>query len=508
MSVLRQFPVLVVLLLIVSAAMLIPAIQAANTGQWAIARSFLYHGVFFAIVGIILGTATMNSRPRMAARYHLLSLLGTYLLLPIFLAAPLAPLLPMFSFGHLYFEMLSCLTTTGATIFERPALIASPIHLWRSMVGWFGGLVVLVTAFAVLAPLNLGGFEIGQNAMAMRGGTGMTLRGERPGSSLEEASRRIRSQALFITPIYATVTGVLAFLLIFLGDKPLTALSHAMGTLSTSGISPLPHLEGAGSGRAGELVIACFLLFAISHRGLNARILRFRLPNLRNPQVQLMLISVLSVTLVLFLRSFIGAVEIDRQGQIGSALRALWGSIFTVLSFLTTTGYESHDWRTMQIWSGLPDPGAILLGVAVMGGGIATTAGGVKLLRLYALYRHGLREMDKLVHPSSLGRHGVGDQLISEEGPKIAFVFLMLFLVTLAVLMIALSATGLGFQESLTCAVASLTTTGPAIKIGGSEFGYTDLSAAGRAIFGLGMIVGRMETLVVIALFNPSFWRS
>ena len=146
-----------------------------------------------------------------------------------------------------------------------------------------------------------------------------------------------------------------------------------------------------------------------------------------------MLISVLGVTAMLFLRSFVGAAEIDRQDNLAAALQAIWGSLFTVLSFLTTTGFESHDWRAMQLWSDLPDPGMILLGVAVMGGGIATTAGGVKLLRLYALYRQGLREMDKLIHPSSLGRRGQGDQMISEGGPRIAFIFLMLFLTALAV---------------------------------------------------------------------------
>ena len=155
-----------------------------------------------------------------------------------------------------------------------------------------------------------------------------------------------------------------------------------------------------------------------------------------------MLISVLGVTAVLFLRSFVGAVEIDRQDNLVAALQAIWGSVFTVLSFLTTTGFESHDWRAMQLWSDLPEPGIILLGVAVMGGGIATTAGGIKLLRLYALYRHGLREMDKLVHPSSLGRRGQGDALISRGGARIAFIFLMLSLIALALVMLALAATG------------------------------------------------------------------
>ena len=156
--------------------------------------------------------------------------------------------------------------------------------------------------------------------------------------------------------------------------------------------------------------------------------------------------------------------------------QAIWGSLFTVLSFLTTTGFESRDWRAMQLWSDLPEPGTILLGVAVMGGGIATTAGGVKLLRLYALYRHGLREMDQLIHPSSLGRRGQGDQLISEGGPRIAFIFLMLFLISLALVMIALSATGLSFERSLGLAIAGLTTTGPAIATFGDGLGYRELS--------------------------------
>ena len=89
-----------------------------------------------------------------------------------------------------------------------------------------------------------------------------------------------------------------------------------------------------------------------------------------------MLIAVVGVTVMLFLRSFAGAVEIDRQDNVAAALQAVWGSLFTTLSFLTTTGFESGDWRAMQIWSNLPNPGTILLAVAIMGGGIATTAGG------------------------------------------------------------------------------------------------------------------------------------
>jgi len=500
MGVVRKFPALVLLVLVSAGLMQVAALHAATGGAWATARTFFYHGALFFVLGVIIGLATMNAVPRQAARYHLMTLLLTYIALPLVLAAPLAALIPGFGLGGAYFEALSCLTTTGATLFPSPRILPDTVHLWRSLIGWGGGLLILVTAFAILAPMGLGGFEIGQGSTGQRAG-------QRTGT-VDQASERIVHYVRLIAPVYVAFTGILALALIILGDRTFVAVAHAMAAISTSGISPVGGLDGMPSGRLGEMVFAIFLLPAITHRGLSFDLRRGRRPGLTDPQLQLMLISVVGVTVVLFLRSFIGAAEIERQDNLAAALQAVWGSSFTVLSFLSTTGFESTDWRAMQIWSGLPDPGTILLGVAVMGGGIATTAGGVKLLRLYALYRHGLREMDLLVHPASLGRHGQGDRLISERGPRIAFVFLMLFLIALALIMIALSATGLSFERSLTLAVAALTTTGPAIRTLGDGLTYSDLSGFAQAILCVGMIVGRMEALVIVALFNPSYWRS
>lgn len=502
MAMLRQFPVFAILMLIASGMMLLPALQAASLRDWDVARAFLDHAVFFTLCAVILGIATMNRTPSHPARYHLLMLLLSYLLLPLMLAAPFIATLPN-GIGDGYFEMLSCLTTTGATLFDRPHYLAEPLHLWRALIGWMGGLLILITAFAILAPLNLGGFEIGQ-AGSLVGASGS---GGRRAGTVEEATGRILRTAWAIGPIYGALTAALWVLLMLAGDRPFIALCHAMATISTSGVSPVGGIQAMPSGRLGELAMAVFLLPAVSYHLVRITFRRWPGVRLSDPQVQLMLISVLTVTLVLFLRSFVGAAEINRQDNLAAAVQAIWGSLFTVLSFLTTTGFESHDWRAMQLWSDLPDPAIILLAVAVIGGGIATTAGGVKLLRIYALYRHGLREMDKLIHPSSLGRRGQGDQLISESGPRIAFIFFMLFLTAVAIAMMALAATGLGFEQSLGLAIAGMTTTGPAIGTFGDGLTYRDLSPVAKTIFAVAMIVGRMEPLVIVALFNPQWWR-
>jgi trk system potassium uptake protein len=499
MRVFRDFPAFSVLLILASALMLVPALHAAHLEDWRIARTFLYHAVFFVILAVILGLALRNRAVAKAERYQLLTLLLAYLLLPVALAMPVVELQPV-RFSEAYFEMLSSLTTTGATIFDRHWLVPQPIHLWRAVVGWAGGLMILVAAFAVLAPLNLGGFEI---TRATRDEAD-----RRQSLDISAAQERLVRSATVIAPVYALFTGVLAILLMIAGDRPFTAFCHAMSTLSTSGISPVGGPALARSGFLGEVLIAVFLFVAVSHRALAIRFSRMDRPSLRNPEIQLMLISVLGVTVVLFLRSFVGAIEADRQANLLAAGQAVWGSLFTVLSHLTTAGFESRYWLTMQIWSRLEAPGIILLGVAIMGGGIATTAGGVKLLRIYALYRHGLREMDRLIHPSSAGRRGSsGNGLITEAGTRIAFVFLMLFLISTALVTMALAATGLTFERSLTLAIAALTTTGPLIATLGDGTTYREASDLARWILCAAMVVGRMEALVVIALFNPSYWR-
>lgn len=493
-----KLPAFPAILLAAAGLMLVPAAHAAQLEDWRVARTFLYHGGLLAVVAIILGIGLANYRPYRAERYQLLTLLLSYLLLPLALALPVRALTSI-PFHDAWFEMLSSLTTTGATVFDRYWLVAPSIHLWRGLVGWGGGLMILVAAFAVLAPLNLGGFEIVHRDRADAEG--------RRSPSLDLARERIRRSIRTVAPVYAVFTFTLAVLLMIAGDEPIVAFCHAMATVSTSGISPVGGLANGPGGIPGEAMMAVFLLPAVTHHMLSFRLWHWRQLSFGDPEIQLMLIAVLAVTAVLSMRAFLGAVEAERATDLLTAGQALWGSLFTVLSHLTTTGFESRHWMTMETWSGLSAPGTILLGAAIMGGGIATTAGGVKLLRLHTLYRHGMSELGRLVHPSNPGRRSGAAGTFTSAGTRIAFVFLMLFLISIAVVTIALAATGIAFERGLVLAVAGLTTTGPAIAILDDGTTYRELGPAAQVILGAAMIIGRMEALVIIALFNPAYWR-
>jgi trk system potassium uptake protein TrkH len=199
----------------------------------------------------------------------------------------------------------------------------------------------------------------------------------------------------------------------------------------------------------------------------------------------------------------------DVEVTVIEGVLGFWGALFTVTSFLTTTGFESQFWEETRAWSGFGAAGVMLLGLAVFGGGVATTAGGVKLLRCYALSQHGIREMEKLVQPHSIGAPGRLGREFRRQGAYAAWVFFMLFALSIAVVMVALSLTsGLDFEETMILTVASLSTTGPLVEsAGAAPIDLAVLSDPARIILCLAMVVGRLEAIAIIALLNPEFWR-
>lgn len=498
---LRSLPLFVVLPGLGISGMYIPMIFAIRLQDWLVARTLFYHTTFLLILLSLVAIAVTGHQPRNTARSYLVTVFAAFILIPAALAVPFDALVPQIGYFGAYFEMLSSLTTTGATLFEDPAVLPAPLHLMRSLAGWFGGFFMLVVAMSIFAPLQIGGFEIFN---ASRGTARATTQ-----IRTADAAQRLRKYSRQIFPIYLLVTTILALALLVAGDRTLVAVTHAMAVLSTSGISPVGGLEGAASGYVGEVVMIFFFVFAVSrhtflHSGDGQAVRQLK----QDKEINLMLICVILIPLLLFLRHWTAAFDVDASGEADSALAALWGGVFTVLSFLTTTGFESSAWEGARSWSGLGNTGLILMGLSVMGGGIATTAGGIKLLRVYALYKHGEREIGRLNHPSSVAGQSLRVRMIRREGAQVAWVFFMLFLISIAVVTLLFTLTGMNFADALVFAIAGLSTTGPLVQAAGSGFAdFAGTSDAVRLIFAAAMVVGRLETLAVIALLNPNYWR-
>ena len=422
---LRRVPVVSLMLGILALLMLVPMTQALTAGEWRNARGFLYPAIFNLFIAAALGALLRPMAVRETARHELLALLLIWLILPVFACIPLVLLTPSLGVTGAWFEMVAALTTTGGTAYERTSPSPDAIQLWRGLVGWYGGLITLLGAYVVLAPRRLGGYEV--MSADLTDARSIDLRVS--GATFEaRAHRALRT----IAPIYAGMTAIVA--VAFNGlDKPgLVAAVHAMSIVSTSGISPVPGQLASGQSYWAEAVALFFMILAASRLvyAPAAQIGRkhgwFYDPELR----MLLALSVLA-TFVLFLRHWVGVLTIDVEVGATDGLSALWGGFFTSVSFITTTGFTSHAWESARDWSGLANPGLILLGLCAIGGGAATTAGGIKLIRAVALLRHGVRELERIASPNSVGGSGSGGRGMRREGAFIAWAFMMLFILGL-----------------------------------------------------------------------------
>ena len=500
---LTDLPLLVLLLGLAGVAMFLPAGHAFVMRDHGLARAFVYMALLVLIVAGMLGLARANVTPRNVARNHLVSLAFAYALLPPVLALPLIQRSAGGAeFGVATFEMLSAFTTTGAPVLEGP--LKPSVHLWRALVGWLGGLFALVMVFSVLMPLNLGGVEVETGRIP-----GRASPATQQITRVADPSERMAHFAAQIFPIYTGLTLVLWIVLFAAGEDGFVALCHAMSTLSTSGISPVPGgVAMAGGGRLAEMAMAAFLVFALSRRPF-LRLMGQRSQGRLWRDAELRLAALLLVLATLGLATVVLVTGLDHGAvlSLSQALTALWALLFTCLGFLTTSGFVSADWQGMIAWAGMSSPDMVLWGLAIVGGGAACTAGGVKLLRVNALLRYGEQELDRVIHPNAVARsrNGTGvSRAATLQGASMAWVFFMMFGLSIAAFCAALTLFAVGFDESLVLVLSALTTTGPMVtQSGGIAASFAGQDGPVQAILGLAMVVGRIETLAVLAILLP-----
>lgn len=541
MNALLRLPLFVLIAALTGLSMMIPAGYASVSDNDDLARIFFYFGLLVLVMAGLIGLATAANPHRARPRDTLLTMLAVLAGMPLVMALPFAEAMPDTGLFNAWWEMTSALTTTGASLYSAD-LLPMPLHLWRAMAGWMGGFFILVAATAILAPLHIGGFEIMAQPYGRREQHERLPRSADPldrnphlsapgfQTILVHPHYRLMRSAVTVFPVYAGLTLALWLVLLVLGDPGLVALCRSMGTLSTSGISPVLGPPGTSSGLAGEVAVFLFLIPALSRRFWPGGGELRASDKLRDdPELQMAGGLVALVALSLFARHFIGSIEgiqapdgaSEMLYDLRNGLAAFWGGLFNGLSYLTTTGWNSIDWQGARAWSGLASPGLILAGLAMMGGGVATTAGGVKLLRVYALARHGQREMERIIHPSSVAGGGHVARRLRREGAYLAFIFFMLFATSIAVVVALVSIQRLEIETATILSIAALTNTGPLASaipltpvfegtagVASAPWeGWSGLPVFTKAVLAGAMIVGRMETLAVLALFSPQFWR-
>jgi len=469
------------LLLGLVALMLPPIALAAAIAEAGAMEAFLIAGGITAFGGGALVTA-FGGQAIVADRKHVLTiLLCAWTGIPVLAALPFLILTPM-SWSAALFESVSAFTTTGASAFPRLVDVPQSLILWRALLQWAGGLLTLVSAIAILLPLYGGeGFELGR-----------AERTSEAGGNRKQTNYALR----VILPLYGGLTGACLILLMFANIPAFDALCLALSTVSTGGFMPRDGTIALYGSVSAELVLTVFMfLGAVSifwtHTLLGGRFASAGAS--REPVYVLFAILFGGVVLTTLLWLRFPTIDAAWVQYLSLGLAA-------TASLISTTGFPVSE----EVFTLIPFMLIVL--VCAIGAGRLSTAGGLKVSRLLMMLSQAFNELNLLLFPHSI--HPTVRTAGALRQVTIGTIWALFFLtmLVLALLILMLSATGIGFEAAMLAAVTSLSNAGPFYEIGR----LAHLSADAPAIWEMqpvahllmcaAMILGRMELLAVLSL--------
>ena len=474
--------VLGLLLMMFSVTMLPPIIFSVyyDDHSWL---PFVKGFLLSVTAGFFVWLPVHNSRKDLRLRDGFLVVAAFWTVLGTFGAAPLyfADSLSL-SFTDAVFESMSGLTTTGATILAGLDELPISVLYYRQQLQWLGGMGIIVLAVAILPMLGVGGMQL--------------YRAETPGPVKDtKLTPRITETAKALWYVYAAFTIACMVSYRIAGMGWFDALCHAFSTVAIGGFSTHDASIGYFNNGAIDAVAIVFMFVAGINFSLHFfawRYVSFK-HYIQDPEFRAYCFVLFSVSaLVVFgLYQYRG---FDNPGQ------TLLSGIFQAVSIATTTGFTTEKFAA---WPAvLP---VLLIFSSFIGGSAGSTAGGIKVIRWLLIYKQGVREVVRLIHPSAEIPVKLGNKAVPYRVVDAVWGFFSVYVVVFSIMLLAMMATGLDQVTAFSAVAATLNNLGPGL--GDVSSGFMSLSDTAKWIAIVGMLLGRLEIFTLLVLITPTFWR-
>lgn len=441
---------------------------------------FVLTGVVSAILGVL---AIKVKKPKNMVLYQkagfastalswiLLSLVGC---MPFWLSGEIP------SFIDAFYETVSGITTTGATILNDVEALSKGMLMWRSFLHWLGGMGVIVFLLAIIP--KLGGQ---QNIFLMKA--------ESPGPIIGKAVPRMRNYATMLYGIYIILTALEFILLLFGGLNVFEAINTSFSTAGTGGFGIYNSNAAAFDSYYVQMVIAVFmLLFGVNFSVYLCLIARKFKQSLKFEELWIYLGIVAASTAII-------AFNIS---SIYKPYDAFHQSFFYVTSIISTTGFGLTD---VNKWPELSKTVIIIL--TFIGASAGSTGGGFKISRIILLFKEVRKEFSLLVHPRNVKLVKMDGKTVNHDIMRTTSMYLVLYIGVFAISFLLVSIDNMDFTTSFTAVAANLNNTGPGLGAVGPVGNYADFSILSKIVFIFDMLAGRLELYPLLLLFAPSAWK-
>ena len=477
------FHALGLLLVVFSTAYLMPMLASLIYADGTLI-DFALAMVMTASAGALMWLLTRRHKGELSIRHGYLLVIGMWTAMPAVATLPLLMVLDNLSFTDAYFETMSGITTTGATVLTGLDNLPPAINLWRHELNWLGGLGIIVLAVAVLPLLGVGGRQL--------------FKAETPGPMKDTAlTPRITETARNLWMVYLGITIACILSLKAVGMNWLDAICHAFAAMGLGGFSTHDASVGYFNSPAIEFVLIVFMLLAAMN--FSTHFFAWREKSLR---VYLRDTEALS-TIALILASCLGiALFLWWKGTYPDFLTALRHASFNLVSLATDCGFASVDFNQWPIFA--PMWMLFLSCISVSSG---STGGGIKMVRTMILFKQAGREFVKLLHPAAVNPMKIGGQVVPNSIVFAVLGFIFLYFMTVATLVFALLISGLDFISSLSAIIACINNAGPGLGVVGPASNFGVLTNFQTWVCTVAMLAGRLEIFTLLIIFSPHFWR-
>jgi trk system potassium uptake protein TrkH len=483
----RFFPVLNVLavvVLIIGAAMVVPlgfAIVLKDTAAGAFGKSI----VLTVVAGLAMFLATWRrNRRELQPRDGFLLVSLVWTVVPAFATLPLLLTIPGLSFTDAYFECVSGLTTSGATVLSGLDKLAPSINIWRAFLIWLGGMGIIVLAVAIMPLLGVGGSQL--------------FKAETPGPMKDtKLTPRIEETAKGLWAVYLLISVACIVSFKVAGMSWVDAFVHAFSTMGLGGFSSHDDSFGWFDSAAIDWVAVVFMLVASLNFATHFLALRGRSFSAyrKDPEAFRVLLWMVG--------SGVGiAVFLVQQGTYADFGTALRYAMFNVVSIASTTGFASTDFEKWPVFA----PVFMLL-LSCFATSSGSTGGGIKMIRFSLLFKQSVRELTRIVHPKAVVPVKIGDQVIENNVIFAVLAFMLMYGGTVIVMTLLMAISGQDIITSITAVIACINNMGPGLGNVGPSTTYAALSDFQTWVLTITMLLGRLELFTLLVLLTPAFWK-
>lgn len=388
------------------------------------------------------------------------------------------------SFTDAYFETVSGLTTTGATVLVGLDHLPAAVNFWRHFLNWIGGMGIIVLAVAILPLLGVGGMQL--------------IKAETPGPMKDDKlAPRIAVVAKNLYLVYSGITLACVLALKAAGLSWLDALCHAFAALSLGGFSTYDASVGHFDSVAVEAVLIFFMMLAAMNFPTHYQAIRERSfkPYARDAEAK-------ALWALMLLSAFGLSIYLCVQGTYGNFWRALRDVGFNLVSVGTDSGFASMDYGQWPIFAPL-----WILMVSSIAANSGSTGGGIKMIRTLIIAKQGGREIQRLMHPAGVFPLRLGRTVIANKVVFAVLAFVFFYFMSMVGLTLVLTASGLDFLTAFSAIVATINNAGPGLGLVGPAGNYQGLSDFQTWVCTASMLLGRLECFTIFVVLSPSFWR-